>query len=138
MQFASQPRVPLSTHVYTHPLLCSTLYSVCLYSTLHFHYVFMPDVARCLEFMTHKWGSWAHVPVLLSVDTEPVLFPVIKPLGEQGRKVTCMKRARLFLESKWEVPSDPGKRRELEGGSSLAGLLGRESCLARGRHSEGF
>lgn len=83
-------------------------------------------------------GTWAHVPELLGVDTQPLLLPASKPLGEQEWEVTCTKRARLFLESKWEAPSDPGKGREFEGESSLAGCLGRESCFARGRHSKGF
>lgn len=73
--------------------------------------------------MTHKWGTWAHVPELLSVDTEPVLFALSEPLGEHGQKVTCMKRERLFLESKWEVPRE-GKG--VGRGGHRCGRLGRE------------
>lgn len=100
------------TRVHSPLALQHTVFCASLFHPLHFHYVFMPDIAQYIEFMTHKWGTWAHVPELLSVDTQPVLFPMSKPLGEQGRKVMCMKRARLLLESKWEVPSDPGKGRE--------------------------
>lgn len=77
----------------------------------------MPDATHYIEFIEN----------MRNVDTKPAFFPTSTPLGEQGQKLPCIKRERLFLESRWEAPSALGK--EVLGVSPLADRLGRERPL---------
>lgn len=43
------------TRVHTPLALQHTGFCASLFYPLHFHYVFMPDIAQYTEFMTHKW-----------------------------------------------------------------------------------
>lgn len=60
---------------------------VLLFHSLLFHYVLLPDMTHCIEFIIHKWASqcsrvWKVTVTSSLLDAKPMLFPMSNLGGE--------------------------------------------------------